>query len=181
MTPIGLFYGSNTDYTRIVVDQILEEFETVAPDLITVYNIAETPLEKMLDYDTLIIGCPTWNIGQLQDDWDDHFLELDDLDLSGKKIAIFGLGDQFGYPESYCDALGILGHKFRAQGAELVGFTPTAGYQFSFSAGVEDGMFMGLALDDDNEVEKTPERLTDWIWQLVDELDLVRFLEPVMA
>lgn len=181
MTPIGLFYGSNTDYTRIVVDQMVEEFETVAPDLLTVYNIAETPLEKMLAYDTLIIGCPTWNIGQLQDDWDDHFLELDDLDLTGKKIAIFGLGDQFGYPESYCDALGILGRKFMAQGAELVGYTPTTGYEFSFSAGVEDGMFMGLALDDDNEVEKTPERLTDWVWQLVDEFDLVRFLEPVMA
>ncbi len=181
MTPIGLFYGSNTDYTRIVVGQMVEEFEAVAPNLLTVYDIAETPLEKMLAYDNLIIGCPTWNIGQLQDDWDNHFLELDDLDLTGKKIAIFGLGDQFGYPETYCDALGILGRKFMAQGAELVGYTSTEGYEFSYSAGVENGMFMGLALDDDNQVEMTPERLVDWVWQLVDEFDLVRFLEPVLA
>ena len=81
MTPIGLFYGSNTDYTHIIVDQMVEEFEAVAPELLTVYDIAETPMEKMLDYDILIIGCPTWNIGQLQDDWDDHFLELDEFDL----------------------------------------------------------------------------------------------------
>ncbi len=119
MTPIGLFYGSNTDYTRLVVDQIVEEFELVAPDLLTIHNVAETPLDKMLAYDFLIIGCPTWNIGQLQDDWDNHFLELEAFDLIGKKIAIFGLGDQYGYPESFCDAIGILGRKFIAQGAEL--------------------------------------------------------------
>lgn len=101
MTPIGLFYGSNTDYTRLVVDQIVEEFELVAPDLLTIHNVAETPLDKMLAYDFLIIGRPTWNIGQLQDDWDNHFLELEAFDLIGKKIAIFGLGDQYGYPESF--------------------------------------------------------------------------------
>lgn len=152
----------------------------VAPDLVTVHNIADVPVTKMLDYDYLIVGCPTWNIGQLQDDWDDVFVELDDLDLTGKKIAILGLGDQFGYPESYCDAIGILGRKFITQGAQLVGFTSTEGYEFSYSQGLEDGMFMGLALDEDNESELTPARVTDWVWQLVDEFDLVRFLEPVM-
>lgn len=181
MTPIGLFYGSNTDYTRLVVDQIVEEFELVAPDLLTIHNVAETPLDKMLAYDFLIIGCPTWNIGQLQDDWDNHFLELEAFDLIGKKIAIFGLGDQYGYPESFCDAIGILGRKFIAQGAELVGYTPTDGYEFTYSAGVKDGRFMGLVLDDENDSGATPDRVSEWMWQLVDEFDLVRFLEPEMT
>lgn len=181
MTPIGLFYGTNTDYTRLVVDQIVEEFEMVAPHLLTVHNIAETPLEKMLDYDHLIIGCPTWNVGQLQEDWDVVYSEIKELDLSGKKMAILGLGDQYDYPDNFCDAIGILGRKFREQGAVLVGFTSTDGYEFSYSLGVEDGRFMGLALDDMNESERTPERVTDWIWQLVDEFDLVEYLEPVEA
>ena len=181
MTPIGLFYGSNTDYTRLVVDQIIEEFELVAPNLLTIHNVAKTPLDKMLTYDFLIIGCPTWNIGQLQDDWDNHFLELDSLHLVGKQIAIFGLGDQYGYPESFCDAIGILGRKFIAQGAELVGYTSTNGYEFSYSAGVEDDRFMGLALDDENDSDATPDRISEWIWQLVDEFDLVRFLEPIVG
>lgn len=181
MTPIGLFYGTNTDYTRLVADQIAVGFETVAPDLLTIHNIAETQLEKMLAYNTLIIGCPTWNIGQLQDDWDNAFLELDEIDLTGKKIAIFGLGDQYGYPESFCDAIGILGRKFIAQGAILVGYTPTDEYEFNYSAAVENGLFMGLALDDEHDSEKTPERITNWIWQLVDEFDLVRFLEPAIG
>jgi hypothetical protein len=40
---------------------------------------------------------------------------------------------------------------------------------------------MGLALDEMNESERTPERLSEWVWQLVDELDLVNYLEPVLA
>ncbi len=181
MTPIGLFYGSNTGFTALVARMIQEEFESVAPNLVTLHDIAEEPLARMLDYELLIIGCPTWNEGHLQDDWDNEYLTLEELDLSGKKVAIFGLGDQYGYPEHYCDAIGILGRKFMAQGAELVGFTSTAGYEYSYSQGVEDGMFMGLALDEDNESERTPERITDWVWQLVDEFDLVGYLEPVYA
>lgn len=180
MTPIGLFYGTNTGFTGLVTDIFVEEFVMVAPNLLTLHDISVDPLEKMLDYEYLIIGCPTWNVGHLQDDWDDHFIELDDLDLSGKKVAIFGLGDQFGYPENYCDAIGILGRKFRERGAELVGFTSTEGYQFSYSVGVEDGQFMGLALDEENESDRSHDRVIDWIWQLVDEFDLVHLLEAVV-
>jgi flavodoxin I len=180
MTPMGLFYGSDTGFTELVANLIKEEFDTVAPDLISLHDIAETPVEKMLDYDYLVIGCPTWNIGQLQDDWDDVYLELDALDLTRKKIAIFGLGDQYGYPDSFCDAIGILGRKFIERGAELVGFTPTDRFEFTYSQGEEDGKFMGLALDDENESEHTPERVSEWIWQLVDEFDLVHLLEPVI-
>jgi len=82
--------------------------------------------------------------------------------------AFLGLGDQYGYPDTFCDALGILGRKFVERGAQLVGFTSTEGYDFSDSLGVEEGMFMGLALDEDNESERTGERITDWVWQLVD-------------
>jgi flavodoxin I len=180
MTPIGLFYGTNTGFTMIVAELIQKEFDEIAPDLVTVYEISRDNLEKMQDYEYLIVGCPTWNVGQLQDDWDALFLRLDGLNLRGKKLAIFGLGDQYGYPDNYCDAIGILGEKFAERGAERVGFTPADGYAFSYSRGVENGMFMGLALDEENESEKTPERVTNWLWQLVDEFDLVRFLEPVM-
>lgn len=181
MTPIGLFYGSDTGFTEIVVRLIEEEFSTINPNLLTAYDIADVPVTAMQPYNRLIIGCPTWDIGQLQADWDKAYNELDTLDLSGKQVAIFGLGDQYGYPDSYCDAIGILGRKLRERGAELVGFTSTEGYEFTYSDGVENGRFMGLALDEDNESDKSPERVSDWIWQLVDEFDLVDYLEPVAA
>lgn len=181
MSKIGLFYGTNTGFTEIAVELIVEEFGMVAPDLVSTHDIAAEPLQKMLDYDLLIVGCPTWNVGQLQDDWDEKFSQIESLDFHGKKLAMFGLGDQFGYPENYCDAIGILGRAFAAQGAELVGFTSAEGYEYSHSLGVEDGQFMGLALDEDNESDKTPARVIDWVWQLVDEFDLVHLLEPVVA
>lgn len=181
MTPIGLFYGTDTGFTEIVVKLFVEEFELVAPNLLTVHNIADGPITILQQYEHLIIGCPTWDIGQLQADWDKAYNELDTLDLSGKQVAIFGLGDQYGYPDSYCDAIGILAEKFANLGAELVGFTPTEGYEFTYSEGVKDGQFLGLALDEDNESDKSPQRVTDWVWQLVDEFDLVHYLEPISA
>lgn len=181
MTPIGLFYGSDTGFTEIVVRLIEEEFNAIHPLLLTIHNIADVPVTIMQPYDRLIIGCPTWDIGQLQADWDKAYNELDALDLSGKQVAIFGLGDQYGYPDSYCDAIGILAEKLVSLGAELVGFTATAGYEFTHSEGVKNGQFLGLALDEDNESDKSPQRVSDWVWQLVDEFDLVQYLEPISA
>ena len=60
-----------------------------------------------------------------------------------------------------------------------MGFTPTEGYEFTYSEGVKDGQFLGLALDEDNESDRSPQRVSDWIWQLVDEFDLVHYLEPI--
>jgi len=180
MTPIGLFYGTNTGFTMLVAELIVKEFNEVAPNLVTVYEVDRENLKQMQAYDYLIVGCPTWNVGQLQDDWDALYTQIDDLDLTGKKLAMFGLGDQYGYPDNYCDAIGILGEKFAERGAELVGFTPAEGYEFSHSLGVKDGQFRGLALDEENESEKTPERVVNWIWQLVEEFDLVEYLEPVV-
>lgn len=181
MTPIGLFYGSDTGFTEIVVRLIEEEFSTINPNLLTVHDIANVPVTFMKPYNRLIIGCPTWDVGHLQADWDKAYNELDTLDMSGKQVAVFGLGDQYGYPDSYCDAIGILAEKFADLGAELVGFTPTEGYEFTHSEGVKDGQFLGLALDEDNESDKSPQRISDWVWQLVDEFDLVHFLEPIPA
>jgi flavodoxin I len=181
MTPIGIFYGTDTGYTEIVVKLFEEEFSYVAPNLITVHNIADVPVTTLQQYDRLIIGCPTWDIGQLQSDWDKAYAELDGLDLSGKQVAIFGLGDQYDYSDSFCDAIGILAEKFTALGAKLVGFTLTEGYEFTYSAGVKEGQFLGLALDEDNESEKSPERVSQWVWQLVDEFDLVPYLDAAPA
>lgn len=181
MTSIGLFYGTNTGYTEIAVDLLVEEFEMALPGVLTVHDVSTVPLQKMHDYDYLIVGCPTWNVGQLQDDWDEKFVDIAQLDLRGKKMAIFGLGDQYGYSDNYCDAIGILGKQFAAQGAEIVDFTSAEGYDFVHSLGVRDGQFMGLALDEDHQSDKSPARIADWVWQLVDEFDLIHLLDAVMA
>src|SRR5690606_12314368 len=92
--------------------------------------------------------------------------QLDELDMSGKMVALFAPGDQFGYPDNYCDAIGIIGKKLEERGAELAGFTDASDYEFDNSLAVEDGVFLGLALDDDHEAHLTEGRIRDWVAQL---------------
>lgn len=164
---IGLFYGSNTGNTELDAEMVKNTFESFAPVTVDLFNIGSVDLAEMEKYDRLIIGCPTWNIGQLQDDWDLKFDQLDKLDLHGKRVALFAPGDQYGYPDNYCDAIGIIGKKMESRGAELVGFTDASDYQFENSLAVEDGVFLGLALDDDNEAELTEPRIREWVLQLM--------------
>lgn len=172
MQKIGLFYGSSTGNTEVVAEMIKDAFDKIAPDLVDVFDIGLVEVNRLLEYDRLIIGCPTWNIGQLQDDWDIAYTRLEEMDFSGKKVAVFGVGDQFGYSDNFCDAIGILGQKFEERGAELVGFTAAVDYEFSYSLGVEDGVFLGLALDEDNQHTLTPERVAQWVDLLVLEFDV---------
>jgi flavodoxin I len=152
---------------------IKKAFDQYAPGAVEMFNVGQVDLRQMQAYDRLIVGCPTWNIGQLQDDWDLKFDQLDQLDLRGKMAALFAPGDQFGYPDNYCDAIGLIGKKLEERGAELAGFTDASDYQFDHSLAVEDGVFLGLALDDDNEPELTEERIREWVAQLVVEFGVV--------
>ncbi len=169
---IGLFYGSTNGNTTAVAHLIQQEFREQAGVAIELLDIADYYLEEMLEFDYLIIGIPTWNIGQLQRDWEAVIDEFDDLSLQGKRAAVFGLGDQIGYPDTFGDAVFFLADKLQSQGAHLVGRWPTDGYQFSGSWAVSEGYFLGLMLDEDNQPELTGARVQLWVRQLLGEFEL---------
>lgn len=159
---IGLFYGSSTGNTENAAELIAARLGGFAQ--VDLYNIASADLGKMAEYDLIIAGCSTWGEGDLQDDWESGMGELKKLDLSGKKIALFGLGDQEGYEENFLDAMGILHNRFIAQGATPIGYTSTDGYYFEASkAAINAGTFCGLGLDEDNQEHLSDERITAWV------------------
>ncbi len=160
---IGLFYGTQTGNTETVAEMICEAF---GADQIEMVDIAQAQASDLAEFDALIIGCPTWNIGELQSDWEGFFPELDDIDFSGKQVAYFGPGDQVGYADNFMDAIGILEAKITERGGQTVGYWPTEGYDFSESKAVREGKFVGLAIDEDNQSELTQERVTTWVNQL---------------
>ena len=55
-------------------------------------------------------------------------LLFEGLDLSGKPVAVFGLGDSVGYGEFFCDAMEEIYSTFKAAGANMVGHWPADGY-----------------------------------------------------
>ena len=126
-------------------------------------NAADASPDDFSSADRIILGTSTWGVGDLQDDWEGQMGLFDDLDLSGKKAAVFGLGDQEGYPDSFVDGMGILAEKLSEKGALLVGLWPLDGYEFDDSRAVKDGQFVGLALDEDNQSDLTDQRISDWI------------------
>jgi flavodoxin I len=173
MTPIGLYYGSSTGNTEDAARQIQHAFDRLQPGLVTLVDVFGKDVSGMPAFEKLILGVPTWNIGELQTDWEDCLEQFADLDLHGKQVALFGLGDEGGYPDTYQDAVGILAQHVRERGAEIVGLWPTEGYDFEASLAVEDGQFLGLALDNDTAPELTAERIVQWVQQVAAEFGVI--------
>lgn len=170
---VGLFYGSSTGITEYVAEEIADAWEAAGMEALQVINIGDAQdLSQLLAFDCLILGIPTWNIGQLQDDWDILFPQLDNLDFRQKKVAIFGVGDQYGYPDNFLDAVGILGDKLRERGVELVGYWYDEHYEFSESKAFVDGKFMGLGIDDTCQSRLTNDRVQQWVAQIIGEFAL---------
>ncbi|NEP45632.1 MAG: flavodoxin FldA, partial [Okeania sp. SIO2H7] len=90
MSQIGLFVGSTTGKTETAAETVQKEFG--GEDIVTILNVADIEASELENYDKIIIGCPTWDIGALQSDWEGLFDDLDSIDFSGKKVAYFGTG-----------------------------------------------------------------------------------------
>ncbi len=160
---IGLFFGTQTGNTQDAAEEIQR---VLGEDKVDLLDVADADLEDFSSYQYMIIGCPTWNIGELQADWEGFLPSLDEIDFSGKKVAYFGCGDQIGYADNFQDAMGILETKISERGGTTVGQWPIAGYEFDSSLAVRGDQFVGLALDNDNQADKTSERIQQWSAQL---------------
>merc|ERR1712072_292432 len=95
-----------------------------------------------------------------------HGGDLTALDLSGKKVAVFGMGDQAGYADNFCDAMDELATCFEKQGATIVGAWPTAGYDHEESKSVRGDNFVGCPFDEDNQPDMSEERANKWVEQI---------------
>lgn len=170
MAKIGLFFGTQTGNTQTVAEQIQKALGGSA--VVDLIDIAGADVDDFAKYPYIVIGCPTWNIGELQGDWQGFYDELEAIDFSGKKVAYFGCGDQIGYPDNFQDAIGILEEMITSLGGKTVGYWSTEGYEFNASRALRGNQFVGLALDEDNQSELTPKRIQAWTQQLKTEFGL---------
>ena len=158
MKKTAVIYGSTTGNTEAAAKKIAEEL-----GVSDIRNVDQVFADELLSYDNIIVGSSTWGCGELQDGWEALAGKIRNLDLSGKKVAFFGTGDQNSYTDTFVDALGLLYDEFTAAKAEVIGTWPTDGYVFSASKAVRDNMLVGLALDEDNQAGKSEERIKKWV------------------
>lgn len=163
MNKTAIIYSFNTKKTGKIAERIKETFNDDQVELVNAEDITE---ELFLSFDQIIMGMATWFDGELPNFWDEFVPALEDMDLKGKKIALYGLGDQVKYGENFLDGVGIMAEILEEQGATLVGFTSTEGYEFEGSRAVRGNQFLGLAIDYENQGSKNKERVSAWVDQL---------------
>jgi flavodoxin I len=163
MKKIGLIYSFNTNKTSQAARKIGEEFGAVQVEHVNAETITE---KEFLSFNNLILGVPTWFDGELPNYWDEFVPALEDLDMKGRTVAVFGNGNQKGYPENFVDGMGIIANLVESRGARLVGFTPVKGYNFESSQALRGEMFTGLALDFENQPTQINGKIRKWVEQL---------------
>lgn len=161
MNKIAILYGSSGGNTETIAQKIKDLFGGNAD----VYNVESATLDQVKPYPYLILGTSTTGVGDLQDDWDGFLPSFAKMDLSGKKVALFALGDSASFSSSFAESMRVIYDAIK-DNVEIVGQVPDEGYTYDDSTAVIDGNWIGLALDEDNEYDLTDDRLATWYEEL---------------
>lgn len=161
----AIFFASSTGNSEEIANKIASKL-----DDIEVFDLASTKIEKVNNYDKIILGGSTWGDGELNDDWEDAWGDFCKLDLSNKTIALFGLGDQESYSDEFCSALGIIYEHVNSTSARIIGFTSVESYYHDSSKAQINDKFVGLILDEDNQSDLTDIRIENWINEIKAEI-----------
>jgi len=165
-----IIFGTDTGNTEEIGEKIQTELGTqgIPADMLNVTEAGSADFEQ---HDLIILGIPTWDFGGIQQDWEEFEAELLAADMSNIVVALYGLGDQFGYGDFFLDAMGWLHERIVKLGARVVGFWPVEGYDFEASLALNEDktQFCGLAIDEDQQFELTDQRVKIWVEQIVSE------------
>lgn len=169
---IGLVFGTDTGNTEEVGGKIAKALAKYGYQ-VEMINVNEVSQDVLESYHFLIMGIPTWDFGGIQEDWEDFESDLLTTDLSGRVVALYGLGDQRGYGDYFVDAMGWLRDKVVLAGAEIIGHWPAEGYKVAASLAFNESKteFCGLAIDEDQQFELTDERVNTWVELIVNQYE----------
>lgn len=163
MNSTCIVYGSSTGTCQDLASRIATK---LGVDSANVFDAGSISADQLNEFQNLILGTSTWGAGEMQDDWYEGVKALKAANLAGKTVALFGCGDCEGYSDTFCGGMGELYQAVKAAGANIVGTVATDGYTYDDSEAVVDGKFVGLALDDVNEDDKTDARIDAWVAEI---------------
>lgn len=167
MKKIGIFYGSTTGYTADLAQRVAK---ALGVDMKDVHDVADTAPSAVGDYDVLLLGASTWGDGDLQDNFADFLDGVDQLDLPGKAVAVFGCGDE-NMTRTFGAALGEIYRRMEKTQANIIAPYNTDGYTFEHSPAIIDGKCVGLLIDEVNHPELTDKKVKEWASIIQKEID----------
>ena len=96
---VGIYYGTQTGNTETVGGYI-----AAAADGLELKDIGDASDDEIGGLDSIIVGAPTWHTDEESErsgtSWDQWLYDnLPNIDVSGKNVAVFGVGDQASYSE----------------------------------------------------------------------------------
>lgn len=177
MNKIGIFFGTETGTTRLIAKKIYKLLGDELAD--KPINVNRIEPEQMLAYDSLILGTPSYGVGDIpgtgvsgchDPNWQEFLDKFGTPDLSGKRIAFYGLGAQERYADRFASSMMPLYQRLSSLGAEMIGQWSTEGYEFEHSDSIVDGHFVGLVIDQRTQGMFTEERLKTWVAQVKPQL-----------
>ncbi len=155
------------------VSNAAKKIHNLISDKADLFDLASFSSREVKNYDYFIVGSSTvgadaWQDANTSDKWLPFFkqMEFEEVSMNGKKVALFGLGDQILYPDHFVDGMAILKKEFETLGASVHGEWPSDGYEHTGSKAEKNGKFFGLALDEDNQDNQTEARALKWLQQL---------------
>ncbi|AKG35336.1 flavodoxin [Paenibacillus durus] len=117
MTKILVVYASLTGNTEEIAELIAEGIRQSGGETI-MKSVTDCSAFDIASYDGAVLGAYTWGDGEVPDEFLDFYEELDEIDLAGRKAAVFGSGDS-GY-DVYCGAVDLIEEKLKERGAVVV-------------------------------------------------------------
>ena len=153
----------------------VENVAGIVKDNITGFDVTMICAEDMyvsdlVHFDSFVFGGSTvgadhWGNKESENKWAVFFTDLEkkQINLKGKKGALYGLGNQVLYPDHFVDDMIYMKRKLEAAGLELIGEVSSEGYDHNESESEVDGNFVGLALDEDSQPELTLKRIQAWL------------------
>lgn len=64
---MGLLYGSNICYIGVVAEKTRD---VIGPELVTLHNLKDDSPRLMEQYNVFTLDIPTWDLGEVQEDWE---------------------------------------------------------------------------------------------------------------
>ncbi|MGV3466778.1 MAG: flavodoxin [Heyndrickxia sp.] len=118
MKKILIIYASMTGNTEVMAE-IIEQSLIEEGLKVTVKEALRTKPKEMLKYDGILLGAYTYEGGEIGDEFMLFYEDMDQVDLTGKIMAVFGSGDTF-YRDTYCVAVDMITERLHELGANVV-------------------------------------------------------------